>query len=120
MLDGQKMSSVSLPGGTSIDDLIAGQDEETLSLMRTARQELAQGLAKTQPANIRTLRLAKGWTQQELARAVGMSQAQIARLEKYQGDPCLSSIRRLANVFNVGADEIVAAWPGMKRITEPA
>jgi DNA-binding XRE family transcriptional regulator len=120
MLDGQKMSSVSLPGGTSINDLIAQQDEETLALMRMARQELSQGLAKVQPANIRTLRLAKGWTQQELAREVGMSQAQVARLEKYQGDPCLSSIRRLADAFGVGADEIVAAWPGMKRMAEPA
>ncbi|MCA8492536.1 helix-turn-helix domain-containing protein [Burkholderia arboris] len=119
-LNGLSANGASLQGGTSIDDLIAEQDDETLSLMRQARQELSESLRAVQPVNIRTLRLNKGWTQRELAERVDMSQPQIARLEKYIGDPCLSSIKRIAVALGVGADEIVSGWPGMSKMAEIA
>src|ERR1700743_2151513 len=64
-LDGADLFSATLEGGTSLDDYLAFQDDEALGRMKLAGQRMAETLAKRQPANVRTLRLAMGWSQQE-------------------------------------------------------
>lgn len=46
-------------------------------------------------------RLAKGWTQTELARRVGSKQANISRLESGLGNPTLEFISRVAEMLGV-------------------
>jgi len=61
------------------------------------------------------LRLARGWSQAELARRVGTRQANISRLEAGLGNPTLNLLKRLAKAFDVqlsihlGTPEQVAA-----------
>jgi len=47
------------------------------------------------------LRLARGWSQAELARRVGTRQANISRLEAGLGNPTLNLLKRLAKAFDV-------------------
>ncbi len=45
------------------------------------------------------LRLAKGWSQSELARRAGTRQANISKLENGMADPTLSFLRRVAQAL---------------------
>ncbi|WP_321899984.1 helix-turn-helix domain-containing protein [Paraburkholderia heleia] len=120
VVDGQRIVSRSLEGGISIDDLISQQDDDTRRRMVEAGKRLGSILEEKQPYSIKTLRLKKGWSQQELADKVGMSQPQIARLERSIGDPRISTIQRLAAALDANADEIVAAWPTSNEQSELA
>ena len=46
------------------------------------------------------LRLAKGWSQSELARRVGTKQANISKLENGLGNPTLDFLRRVAKALD--------------------
>lgn len=49
---------------------------------------------------IREMRLARGWSQQELARRSGIAQGQISRLESGLHDGTITTYQRLARVFD--------------------
>lgn len=51
--------------------------------------------------NIRTLRLKKGWTQQDLADKLGVSQQTIAKWENKRGLPTVDKLPAIAKVFCV-------------------
>ncbi len=51
--------------------------------------------------NIRTLRLKKGWTQQDLADKLGVSQQTIAKWENKKGLPTVDKLPAIAKVFCV-------------------
>ena len=60
---------------------------------------------------IRTRRLALGWTQEELARRLGVRQNVISRLESGTvQSPSVTLIRRLARTLNVTADYLVGMY----------
>ena len=48
---------------------------------------------------IRKMRKAKGWTQAELARAVGVTQAQVAKWESDAANPSKQTLLKLASAF---------------------
>ncbi len=50
---------------------------------------------------IRALREQRGWSQEECARRLGMTQASLSRLECKEGQITLKTILRLAEVFDV-------------------
>jgi transcriptional regulator with XRE-family HTH domain len=54
-------------------------------------------------------RLMRGWSQKELAARVGTSQSYIARLEAGDIDPQVSTLQRLASVFEVPAAALLEA-----------
>ena len=56
-----------------------------------ARRELLRTLAQT--------RAESGYTQTEVAAAIGTSQSQVARLESVTADPKLSTVEKLAAVL---------------------
>jgi HTH-type transcriptional regulator/antitoxin HipB len=61
-------------------------------------------------AKIKTLREARGWTQQELARRARVRQASISELETgKKGDTTGSILRRLAGALLVSVDYLVGA-----------
>ena len=57
---------------------------------------------------IRSRREQKRWTQEELARQVGLSVSYIGMLERGEKLPKLSTFLRLANTLNASADELLA------------
>jgi transcriptional regulator with XRE-family HTH domain len=60
---------------------------------------------------LRSLRLAKGWTQQELADKAGMTPAFLSYLENGTRSGSLESLLKLADALNVESEELLAAKP---------
>ena len=64
---------------------------------------VAAQLSVTIPLQIRALRNQRGWTQAHLAKAAGMKQSQISRVETAgQGLPSVNTLLRIASAFDVG------------------
>ncbi len=55
---------------------------------------------------VKELRLARGWTQEELARAVGVSRQSINSIERHRYVPSLPLALVFARVFGVATDEL--------------
>lgn len=69
-------------------------------------------LSLTIPLQIRALREAKGWTQQELADKLRTHQSRISELETpYAPLPSIATLRRIAHVFDVALLVNFESWP---------
>ncbi len=55
---------------------------------------------------VKELRLARGWTQEELARAVGVSRQSINSIERHRYVPSLPLALLFARVFEVATDDL--------------
>jgi putative transcriptional regulator len=55
---------------------------------------------------VKELRTVRGWTQQELADAVGVSRQSINSIERQRYEPSLALARVFARVFGYSTDEI--------------
>ncbi len=55
---------------------------------------------------VKELRLARGWTQEELARAVGVSRQSINSIERHRYVPSLPLALLFAQVFGVATDDL--------------
>lgn len=55
---------------------------------------------------IKELRIAKGWTQRQLAEASGVSKSQIDRIERNESKPSFETIRDIAHALGATLDEI--------------
>ena len=56
--------------------------------------------------HVRELRARRGWTQQELARAVGVSRQSINSIERNRYVPSLPLALRFARVFGCATDDL--------------
>lgn len=56
---------------------------------------------------IRSLRLRRFWTQEQLAEASGVGRVTVARLEAGSGTPRLRTVRALADALDVEPQELV-------------
>ena len=63
-------------------------------------------IAPTIRNRVRELRLERGWTQQELADAVGVSRQSINSVERERYVPSLPLALTFARVFRCGTDDI--------------
>ncbi|MBV9496922.1 MAG: helix-turn-helix transcriptional regulator [Acidobacteria bacterium] len=63
-------------------------------------------MAPTVQNRVKELRIAKGWTQQELADAVGVSRQSINSIERQRYEPSLPLALRFARVFDKPTDSI--------------
>jgi putative transcriptional regulator len=63
-------------------------------------------MAPTVQNRVKELRAAKGWTQQELAEAVGVSRQSINSIERQRYEPSLALALRFARVFGKSTDSI--------------
>lgn len=61
--------------------------------------------------NLRVLRESKGYTQQQLADLVGVSQKSIQKYETTKYEPDIKTLMRLADVFEVSVDYLVGHQP---------
>jgi putative transcriptional regulator len=55
---------------------------------------------------VKELRIARGWTQEELARAVGVSRQSINSIERNRYTPSLELALTFARVFGCSTDQI--------------
>jgi putative transcriptional regulator len=55
---------------------------------------------------VKELRTARGWTQEQLAKAVGVSRQSINSIERERYVPSLPLALTFARVFGIGTDEI--------------
>jgi DNA-binding XRE family transcriptional regulator/predicted RNase H-like HicB family nuclease len=64
------------------------------------------------PIQIRGLRTRLGWTQAELGRRLGVTQQQVAKLERPGGNPMLGTLVEAARAMNAELTvEFLARWP---------
>jgi putative transcriptional regulator len=66
----------------------------------------AEELRGTIGANVQRLRAAKGWSQQELADAVGVTRVSLNRVENGHTFPNTPLLYSLADALGVGADAL--------------
>jgi len=69
------------------------------------------------PSRLRTARLRRMLTQEELARRAGTTEATVNRLENGLQRPRISTVRKLADVLGVPPDELID-WEGAESETE--
>lgn len=58
---------------------------------------------------IRFLRLEKGWSQEHLAEAAGLSRDAVSRIERGDRQPSLDTLQRIADALEVSLSSLVAA-----------
>ena len=63
-------------------------------------------MAPTIQNRVKELRLERGWTQQDLADAVGVSRQSINSIERHRYEPSLALALTFARVFGYATDEI--------------
>lgn len=61
------------------------------------------------PENLKTRRVAKGWSQEALARKADVSTSTVARIEQGVFEPRLDIARKLAGALECTLDELAAA-----------
>ena len=71
--------------------------------MATTEKRLSQRLG----ASIRRLRLARGWSQAELAEKADVSVDYISLLERGQRAPALGVLVQISEIFKVSVDEVL-------------
>jgi len=101
-----------LPEGfVDIDALVAEQEKDPVARQAivAGRQAIADNYYGSGTRPLAWYRLEKGWSQKELAGRLGTSQSYIARLEAGTIDPQVSTLRRLANAFEVPAAALLEA-----------
>lgn len=81
-------------------------DAEYKARMTAARVALSEDLYEGLPESLAKLRLSKGLSQVQLAKAVGTSQPHIAKIEAGKGDVLLETASRIADVLGVSIDHL--------------
>ena len=76
------------------------------SRMQEARQQLGRELSELEAPTLAKLRLSRGYSQQQLASAVGTSQSHIAKIEAGTVNVYWDTGVRLATALGVSLDEL--------------
>jgi len=97
-------------GFVDIDDYIDELclDEDNRTTLAKARREIASDIYGEQ-ISIAALRLKHGWSQRDLARIIGTQQPHISRLEAGTIDPHLSTLKKLADAFEIPLGQLSEA-----------
>lgn len=94
-----------------VDELVSEFERNPADreLLSDARKFVAEKFYSSHPETVATLRLRKGWSQKDLADAIGTSQPYIARLEGRRVDPRYSTLKRIAVALGADLPVVVAA-----------
>lgn len=86
-----------------IDDIVAQweSDPAKATMLERARQWTVDSGLVGDAETLRSLRLRKGWSQQNLANKIGTSQSHIARIERGTENVTIQTCRRLATALEV-------------------
>ncbi|MEA2939711.1 MAG: hypothetical protein QOD09_240 [Bradyrhizobium sp.] len=74
--------------------------------------------SKTLAANIRRLRKARGWTQDDLAAEAKMEQAAISLMENRRANPTLLMLETVAKALDVGFVDLFTAPARSRRVKD--
>lgn len=66
------------------------------------------GLKQTVARNVRTLRLARGYSQEELSALAGINRNYTGMIERQQRSPTIDTIEKLAKALKVDADALLS------------
>lgn len=77
------------------------KDATRQAAMAEARQWVSTEFHGADGDTVRTLRLRKGWSQTQLAEAIGTSQSHVARIERGDQNLAIQTCRKLADVLAV-------------------
>lgn len=66
------------------------------------------GLKQTVARNVRTLRLARGYSQEELSALAGINRNYTGMIERQQRSPTIDTIEKLARALKVDADALLS------------
>jgi len=64
-------------------------------------------ILKTFAQNVRTLRLQKGWSQEELARRADLHRTYIGAIERHERNVSLLNVERIAKAFKVDVKDLL-------------
>jgi len=111
-----KFINVSIPAQrsrvTKSIDAIVSEWEKDPALTKhfvNARTALSQKLKTKGESSLRTLRLSKGWSQEQLAKEIGSSQSHIARIERGTENITIETCRKLSDALEVDMNTLNAA-----------
>lgn len=77
------------------------KDESRRKAMEEARQWVGETFHGDDGDTVRTLRLRKGWSQTQLAEAIGSCQSHVARIERGDQNLAIQTCRRLSDVLGI-------------------
>lgn len=97
-------------GSMRIDDFVAELESDPEWADELARSRMELAAQSKNDGSLASMRLARGLSQRELARRIGASQPQIARLELGQGNPGVSTLRKLARELGVRIEQVLLAF----------
>lgn len=80
-------------------------DPEAAAALARARTKLTQVFAR-EGESIRTLRLAKGWSQAQLAAKLGTSQPHVARIERGTENVTIQTCRKLCEALDIDMNRL--------------
>lgn len=99
------------PDTLSVGDFIANLEAAGFAdAIKDGRREIASWIDKK--TTLRTLRLSAGFSQEQLASAMGTSQSQVARIESGRQELTLSTLERLAVALRCNIHDVVDAARG--------
>jgi len=89
-------------------------DPKKAAALVRARRRIAEAIQDDDCLSLTKLRLRAGLSQTQLASLMNTKQPAIARLERGDSDPTLSTIEKLARALGVGKDAILTAFEKTK------
>lgn len=93
-------------------------DPRKAAALQRARRRISKEIDSNSAFSITKLRLNAGLSQAELAGMMNTQQPAIARLEKGQTEPQLSTIQKLAEAFGVPPEAVLTAFINTKNAIE--
>ncbi|UYO95007.1 helix-turn-helix domain-containing protein [Pollutimonas sp. M17] len=94
------------------------RDPAKRAALARARQRIADALSHDSEFSLAKLRLQAGLSQAQLASMMNTQQPAIARLEKGETDPTLSTIHKLSQALGVSTQEIINSFEHTKAATK--
>ncbi len=94
------------------------RDEQRRQALEDARRWMADIFHSQDGDTVRTLRLRKGWSQSQLAEAIGSSQSHIARIERGTENLAVQTCRRLCHALGIDMNTLDQALRRQEAITQ--
>ena len=108
------------PKNRRISEIAAdwARDEQRRQALEDARHWVADTFHGQDGDTVRTLRLRKGWSQSQLAEAIGSSQSHIARIERGTENLAVQTCRRLCKALDIDMNTLDQALRRQEAIAQ--
>jgi ribosome-binding protein aMBF1 (putative translation factor) len=108
--DGYVGKKVKIPDNhSSFDELIQEWEQQDQKKVKEARAWLVDAFYTEDGDTIKTIRLRKGWSQTQLADAIGSKQPHIVRIERGTENVVFHTMLKLCNVLEIDMNTLAKA-----------